>query len=223
MRIRAVTLDLDETMLDRHTTFERFVRGQMLRFPTLFEEVDGNAYFGRVIELDRDDSAPKVEVFRAAAREHALSADAGTVLAEDFVRTFPDECVVFPGLFETLTRLKGMGCRLGVITNGGSVLQRRKIERMDIAGVMDHITVSGEMGCSKPDPIIFTRTLERLGVEPEEAVHVGDNPRTDIAGAKAAGLGAVWVGSRHWREAPGADIQIDGIAELPRALSKLRE
>lgn len=56
-----------------------------------------------------------------------------------------------------------------------------------------HITISDEHGWRKPHPKIFTDALAVLGVEPEDALFVGDSPHDDIRGARGAGLDSAWV------------------------------
>jgi len=52
---------------------------------------------------------------------------------------------------------------------------------------------SDEVGYDKPSPIIFKQALKLLGVEPQQTIHVGDLPETDIIGAKGMGMLTVWV------------------------------
>ena len=219
--IRAVTLDLDETMLDRRATFELFIRSQMARFDHFLLDVDRDEFFDRVVELDRDGETPKEEVFAGAARAFGLVDGAAEALPRDFHNRFPEQCVAFPQLDEVLSHLAESGYRLGIITNGGAEIQQRKIDVMGIASAFDYIAISEVEGFKKPEAGIFHRTLERLGVAPGEAVHVGDNPRSDIMGGKEAGLRTIWTRSRQWQAAPGADAVIDEIALLPGALEQL--
>ena len=65
-----------------------------------------------------------------------------------------------------------------------------------LASRFDTIAVSHLEGIEKPAPEIFLRALRRLGVPPEEALHVGDVPELDEAGAKAAGIACVIVDRR---------------------------
>ncbi len=96
--IRAVTLDLDETMLDRRATFQLFIRSQMVRFDHFFHHVDHDEFVDRVVELDRDGYTPKEEVFAGAARDFALVDEAADALPRDFRDRFPEECVAFSQL-----------------------------------------------------------------------------------------------------------------------------
>ena len=221
VEIRAITLDLDGTMLDRRATFEVFVRGQFARFENIFEGVDRSRYFDRVVELDRDGYTAKDAVFGGAAAELGMPAEAEELLHHDFRDRFPDECVFPPGLVPMLRTFREEGRRLAVITNGGVEIQQRKIDAMGISEWFDYIAISDAEGVKKPDPDIFIRTLEHLSESPTSSVHVGDNPRADIKGAKSAGLSAIWHTGPRFTAAPLADATIDAITDLPDALKRL--
>ena len=83
--------------------------------------------------------------------------------------------------------------RIGLITNGPADVQRAKIDLLGIEPLLDFALISGELGVEKPDPAIFHEALRRAGATPEEAIFVGDSPDHDIAGARAAGIRAVWM------------------------------
>lgn len=106
-----------------------------------------------------------------------------------------DEMHLYP---ETPAVLKELGkrYRLGLITNGPSDIQRRKIERFELSNYFEILVVSEEVGVEKPDPSIFLTTLERLGVPPTQALYVGDSPEFDLRGAAAAGMDAIWMNPR---------------------------
>ncbi len=109
---------------------------------------------------------------------------------------------------------------VGLITNGPSRIQRDKIARLAIGDLFELILVSEEEGIWKPDPLIFHRALERFGIEPDDALYVGDSAEHDVAGARAAGITSVWI-NRRGREWPGgarADHEITSLLELPDLL-----
>jgi len=60
-------------------------------------------------------------------------------------------------------------------------------------GPFDAILSSATVRSEKPDPRIFELALERLGVAPEEALHVGDSHGNDVVGARLVGIEAVLV------------------------------
>jgi putative hydrolase of the HAD superfamily len=113
------------------------------------------------------------------------------------------------------------GRRIGLITNGPADVQRAKIERLGLAPLVDFALVSGEVGIEKPDPAIFQEALRRGAASAEETVFVGDSPDHDVAGARAAGIRAVWM-NRTGRPWPTADpAPADEIRDLGALLALL--
>ena len=68
---------------------------------------------------------------------------------------------------------------------------RRTLEELGVAERVDRIVLSGEVGVRKPAPGIFEQALAQLGLDPLEAVFVGDRLVEDIAGAAAVGMSTV--------------------------------
>jgi putative hydrolase of the HAD superfamily len=100
--------------------------------------------------------------------------------------------VCLPEAREALETLRRLGLRLAVVSNSnGSVA--RLLEALDLARWLDAVVDSGVVGFEKPDPRIFRAAAEALGVEPAEAVHVGDLYSVDVAGARAAGARAILI------------------------------
>lgn len=118
--------------------------------------------------------------------------------------------------------------KLGLISDTGLTAGpalRRLMEEDGLAAYFTHMTFSDELGCSKPHPRAFLATLEHLGVPPEQAVHVGDWPRTDVAGAQGVGMRAVrFQGVVDRRDdTVSADATIDSLSELERILERWQE
>lgn len=129
------------------------------------------------------------------------------------------------GAFRALHTLAARGLRLGLVSNTlrtpGEVL-REILDRYGLLSAFTVLTFSDECGIRKPEPEIFLLTLRQAGVRPEEAVHVGDDPLLDVAGARRSGMRAIQVTA----EAPAAgalrpDGVIAGFDELPAALDRL--
>ena len=116
--------------------------------------------------------------------------------------------------------LAARGLVIGMITN----IDRDGVELaagLGLAGRLDVIVTSGEVGADKPSPRIFVEALRRAGVEAGQAVHVGDQPASDVDGALAAGISAVLL-DRDGNH-PGFDRcpRIVGMSELPSLLDEL--
>ncbi len=98
----------------------------------------------------------------------------------------------YPEAVETLQALRARGCRTAVISNFDSRLMNI-LRALELDHYFDLVTYSSASGAAKPEGAIFALTLSRLGVAPEEALHAGNDPRTDVEGARAAGLIGVLV------------------------------
>jgi FMN phosphatase YigB (HAD superfamily) len=103
---------------------------------------------------------------------------------EDFVGAL--EFHALPGGVEALDRLASAGIALACVANW-DVSLAVYLERAGVAHRFDAIVSAAEAGAQKPDPRIFLLALERLGVPPARALHVGDD-EVDREGASAAGL-----------------------------------
>ncbi|WP_135824204.1 HAD family hydrolase [Halorussus ruber] len=114
---------------------------------------------------------------------------------------------------------------LGLLTNGPSKAQRSKLDPFDWVARFDAIAITGDLEAGKPDPAAFEAILSDLGVEPAEAVYVGDDPEADVEGARSAGMHVIQVvyedgPDRH----PDADAHVERdslAAALPEILKQL--
>jgi putative hydrolase of the HAD superfamily len=101
---------------------------------------------------------------------------------------------LLPGARETIVRLHARGVRMALISDTafspGTVL-RELMEQEDVARYFSGYIFSDETGVAKPHPDAFRLALEAIGGDPERSIHIGDIERTDIKGAKEAGMFAV--------------------------------
>jgi HAD superfamily hydrolase (TIGR01549 family) len=132
---------------------------------------------------------------------------------------------VVPGVPTTLPRLAeryklAIICDTGI--SSGPVL-RELLVRHGLLRYFGYVYFSNEGGRSKPDPWVFHHVLDELGVAPQEAAHVGDMQRTDIAGAQGAGMLAVHFVGANDHDVPisTGDALVGRFDELPRALGNL--
>jgi putative hydrolase of the HAD superfamily len=96
---------------------------------------------------------------------------------------------LFPDVEETLGALGEKGCRIGVISNWDSRLEKI-LDGLGLSECFDVVVISSLVGYSKPHPRIFEIALERAEVPAEAAVHVGDTLRDDVEGARSVGVRA---------------------------------
>ena len=88
--------------------------------------------------------------------------------------------------------------------------------------MFDTILISDAEGISKPQPEIFHRALERLNSHPAQAVFVGDHPEVDMAGARAAGIRAIWRRDPNVSGVVEVDAVIEELGDLLTLLSRRR-
>ena len=211
---QAVLFDLDGTLLDRRRSFDRFIRGQWGRFSEFLRTIDQDRYLQALVALDRDGYAPRQHLFTGVVAEFGLPVHLAETLLNDYRAGFPAACALFPDIVPTLAALRASGRKLGLITNGSLRMQSRKLECLALSSMLDAILISDAEGISKPDCRIFHRALERLNASPARAVFVGDHPEIDVAGARAAGLRAIWRRDPRMSRAVEADAVIDEVGDL---------
>jgi putative hydrolase of the HAD superfamily len=129
------------------------------------------------------------------------------------------EFVLLPDALPALDALAAAGYRLAMVSNWDYDLPA-ELERLGIADRFEAVAVSAALGVGKPRPEIFQHALERLGVAPGEAVHCGDRPERDCAGAHAAGVRAILV-DRAGSHPEAACPRIASLADLPEAVARL--
>lgn len=113
---------------------------------------------------------------------------------------------VSPGACESLQRIRDRGIRTAIVSNFDTRL-RRILRELEIDRLFDTVVVSAEVGVEKPNPLLFHQACEALEVRPEQAIHVGDDRKNDVFGARDAGC-FVWL----W----GSDVH--NFAEVERRL-----
>lgn len=124
---------------------------------------------------------------------------------------------LFDDTIPALETCRQMGLTVGLISNmnqGGDELA----ESMGLLPYLDFSITSHEVGAEKPSPLIFERALERAGAQPANAVHVGDQLTSDVAGALNAGINAVLLDRDGNHKGYTAQPRIEGLEELPRLL-----
>ena len=219
--IRAITLDLDDTLwpiapvIERaeqavHAYFERHCPAVSARFPVSAMSALREQIAAQHPHLSHDFSAQRRLSLRAAldacaaSQHHLEPAFEAFFAARNQVDLYPDSQ---PALQQLAERWP-----LAALTNGNADLGRIGLTRWFrfSLGAREH-------GAGKPEPSIFHAACERLGSKPAHTLHVGDDPWLDIAGAAAAGLRTCWI-NRHdslWpAQLPPADFTISRLDQL---------
>ncbi len=128
---------------------------------------------------------------------------------------------LYPETAGILSALKKQGFILDVISNFDSRIFGI-LYGLGIASRFDSVVISSRVGHAKPDPEIFHATLHLHGLKSEEALHVGDSPDKDAAGAAAAGLTAVLLNRRKSVVPSSSFTQISNLRQILPIVERLR-
>jgi putative hydrolase of the HAD superfamily len=126
------------------------------------------------------------------------------------------------GFTAALQRARAAGVRVAVVSNSEGMLEAL-FRRLGVRSAIDLVVDSGIAGVEKPDPRIFRIALDRFGVEPGRALHLGDNYATDVLGARAAGVRVALVDPHGHLDGRHADVpRVGGAVEVAEALAYAR-
>lgn len=151
---------------------------------------------------------------QALAAEHVLD----SIGADEFTQMLLAalQFRLYPEVPEVLRALRGRGLHLVVASNWDASLPQT-LAVLGLLGDLDGVVTSAECGAPKPEPPVFRRALELAGVSPAEALHVGDSPEEDLAGARRSGIEAVLIAREGRPAVPGARSisSLRGLLALP--------
>lgn len=217
--MRAVIFDLDQTLLDRDKSLLDFLKWQcegMLK-PYLNDQ---EAFISRFVELDANGSVWKDKVYSALIREFQIEEWSCAELLSVYENCFCAFSVPKPGALDAL----GVICtryKIGLVSNGMTPFQERNFRGLGVASLFESVIVSSAVNLRKPDSAIFHLACSELGVRPDEAVYVGDNPVADVEGAKDAGLRTIFIPSSIHPQCEAADASCGDMRELPRIIDEV--
>jgi pyrophosphatase PpaX len=133
------------------------------------------------------------------------------------VKTHDSAVTLVPGTRETLSALKEAGLLLGVVTAKRLQTAMQGLDLFGLASYFDTIVTLEDSSKHKPSPEPLLVAAERLGIEPVEAIYVGD-ARVDIEAGHAAGMKTAWVtwgaGTLGNLAAVEPDYTFDSMAEI---------
>lgn len=213
MTFEAVIFDLDNTLLNRRIAFSNYARNFAHHFLDIHTDSQLDEAVAYLVKADCDGYRNKQELYTTVLANFSMKNPNITVdqLLTFWFSEFPLFTTLMDGAIEILTYLKLKEMRLGVITNGKMSVQRAKIEQIGLKDYFEVIIVSEEVGIKKPDKRIFELVANKLKINPQKCLFVGDQPLNDVVGAQQAGMKGVWLeGFAEWNmdsEKPSYCIQ----------------
>jgi len=233
---RLVLFDLDDTVLDNRSAAQHALHACVGERSDIFGTITGEQAFERWVGINvqlwndygrgvlnerqlRHQRAARLLVWACDTSGACYTESAANEFMERYFELFIAAARPLDGVPELLDYLHSE-TSLGVVTNGFADVQRARLDAAGLASRFGHVIISEEVGHRKPQPEIFRHALDLFGVQPDEAVMVGDSLDYDIAGAHAAGLATVWLRSAgDGRDATAvATASVVEIAELAQLL-----
>jgi putative hydrolase of the HAD superfamily len=138
-------------------------------------------------------------------------------LSEDYLAICPTKPHLLPHARETLDYLAGR-YRLHIITNGFDDIQQTKIHSAGIGHYFEALVTSQNSGYKKPHRAIFEYALTQTGASTYNSAMIGDNLETDIGGARALGLDAIFYNPERIAHDTAVTLEIYCLSELQRHL-----
>lgn len=233
MKIDIVFFDAGDTLLHAHPSFaELFAETcRAAGHPLAASEVE---------DVQRSLGAHMIEVaYESGIENPSLSYDASLkfwtalyrlllqkldldeALAERLVEVFSDRSSyrLFDDAAPALHKLREQGYRIGLISNFETWLDELLVE-LELGETFDVKVISGVEGVEKPDPRIYRAALEKAGVTPDAAVHVGDSVKFDIEPAERLGMHPILL-DRSGRYEGSQWPTISSLEDLPAQVANI--
>ncbi|PEW01654.1 2-haloalkanoic acid dehalogenase [Bacillus cereus] len=194
MSYKAMLFDLDDTLLDRDKAVDKLF---LFVLEKCYEDVSDtvkNNMLQKFKEYDKREYgiSDKTIVLESLFNEFAPKYRLPHNYIQDFWNeNFPKCFSIDRNIIHFLNHIK-RHFKIGIITNGSTHRQKAKIINTNLNNYFDTIIISEEVGLSKPDKRIFELALNKLNVQPENTLFVGDDLEKDIAGCQNANIKGVW-------------------------------
>lgn len=192
---KAILFDLDDTLLNRDRAADKMF---LMILEKCYEDVDysiknymhqkfkvydrrnyGNNDKSKVLESFFDEFPPKYRLPRNDIQDF-------------WNNNFPHCFTIDQNTLNIINTIK-MKVKVSIITNGSTQRQMAKIVNTNLDRYFDIIIISEEVGLSKPDKRIFELALNKLNVQPEAALFVGDDIEKDIGGCQNVNINGIWL------------------------------
>ncbi|WP_321515276.1 YjjG family noncanonical pyrimidine nucleotidase [Marinifilum fragile] len=230
LKYKHIFFDLDRTLWDFNANSEitlnqlyrdyqlQNIFGSFLFFKSRFEYHNGklwNAYYQNRIK--KEDLMYR-RFYLCLKESGADDLDLAKEIAQDFIEISPLQTKTFPKAHETLQQLKEKGYQLHIITNGFNEVQYKKLANCELISYFTEIITSEDAGANKPSPLIFEYALQNTGATTSNSIMVGDDLKTDIAGAKNSNIDQIYFNSNKTKHDNKVTYEVNQLIEITKIL-----
>ncbi len=230
MSYRVILFDLDHTLWDYETNSREALHDLFHRYHLPAKTSSAfDVFYHSFVEVntriwhryDRGEISRDViryerfhQVFKRVGIDHY---ELSLKFSHDYVTESPLRSHLMPHAKDVLANLHGR-YKLYIITNGFNEIQATKLRASGIASFFEYVVTSETAGCKKPSPDIFQLALDHAGAAPEEAIMIGDNLLTDMAGARQARIDTVFFNPHQRAHRETVTHEIKSLDELMHIL-----
>jgi len=201
--IKVIFFDLDETLYD-YGSIRKLANQKVAKLVEKLGLIGSNTFIQTLRQItkefyDKYHGLPELfdrkTRFREVFKVLNLDVEDKVVvrLADEYWNFVFQRIKPYPDVVPILEVLKKEGYRLGIISDGLIDVQLNRIRALKLEKYFDIFTFSEEVGKNKPALEIFQLALKKANCEASEAIMVGDNVKTDIAGANRIGMISIWI------------------------------
>lgn len=220
--IKAVLFDMDNVLYNSSHQVEMARRSAVEAMVRAGLGVSVEEAFARLDEIVRrygSNFGRHYDMLVGDRKDRSKIIAAGIVAYHNIKRTYLKP---YDDTLPTLSKLKSLGYKIGVVTDGLSVKQWEKMIRLGVQDMFDCVIISEDVGAEKPEPGMFRKACAELGVSPEECIYVGDRVDTDILGANRFGMTSVRLLRGRYKDQKPEGLQDQPAYEIKR-LSEVLE
>ncbi len=219
-----IFFDIDRTLLDHQQAQDKAAELFLQQFPSLcFKSPEEFSQYWQTVaekhlatflcgEINFVEQRRQriQEIFRVT--ESSLADDEIDRRFAIYLQYYEENWMLFDDVLPCLNSLSSH--RLGIISNGNTPQQIKKLTQTGIIDRFDIVVVSEEAGASKPSPDIFRTACHRAAVAAKQCSYIGDNLQTDALAAQAAGMRGIWLNRGESSERQIVIPQIKNLDEL---------
>ena len=184
--MKSIIFDLDNTLYPEETYVESGFR-EVSNYLSSKYNLDKSIVFSKLMKIFN--SKGRGKIFDILLKELDLYSEKNVLLLVYIYRYHFPKIELYKDSLDVLNELKANGFKLGLITDGRSFVQKRKVEALGLNEYFDSIIFTDVLGSLfwKPSTVPYEITLDLLDSSAEESVYVGDDPYKDFLGAHKIG------------------------------------